>query len=288
MIMKKYVLIIMIASLFFACSQNNNKHKEMNAKASSRKEVKEETFKDTLLLDPLENGVDASIANENSIKKDKKRAKTIQSVVEQETATEEITVEEVAEYKKIAISPVKASPKTEKEISKAKKYVADKTAHEAPLGKVAAVQVSANSTKKIALSQDIKAVFLESTQQKTQQIYDTSLLLNNQKLTEDNKQYALENVKRLYLKKENLEKELLKLNSDAVDSIVINKLKLKKITPLGNNSYTGFYKANVSFYKKNKQVIRKTKNIKVLLEIVKLYVDEQVYTTIESKILDIK
>jgi hypothetical protein len=180
------------------------------------------------------------------------------------------------------------------------KVIEEKAIEDALDEKISGVQVASSSrgkneieaykTKKIVLSPAINDVFVESGMQKLQQLFDIAVLLEDKNTTQEMKDYALSNSSRYYLKpKEKMNDYLLALNKMKADSIALSAMKLKQLIPLKKlNSYKGIYKVKVNYYQEQKLLKQSKKIVTLLLEIVPLNVDGQIYTTIESKVLEVK
>ncbi len=298
--MKQLVYILLALVLFQACSQQSKSMKEevMPAKASSKSEI----VVDTVVSDEEAMGYSKNSSNTDKADFKIKEQEKINESVVNKVPNEEVLIEEI----EISANDAKEinSPNKEvdvKETTTEKENLSNNNSLKEVLsGKISGVKVSKKrakkqqvesyKTKKITVSPEIHEVFVESAQQKLQQLFDIAILLDDENTTQEMKDYALSNSFRYYLKpKEKMNAYLLKLNKIKADSIVLSSMKLKRLVPLETvNSYKGIYKVQVNYYQTQKLLKQSNKTATLLLEIVPLNVDGQIYTTIESKVLDIK
>jgi hypothetical protein len=270
--MKQLVYILLLLVLAQSCSQQNKSMKEEVMPA----EVKE------VASPPEPIGDTTALPNANLSKSKKALNKVDDKVI---FKGEEKIQEQEEEF------DIKS---TEPELVKKKPI------KESLEGEVAGVQAASSSrsknsieaykTKKIVITPTIHSVFIESSQQKLQQLFDIAVLLDDKNTTQEMKAYALSNSSRYYLKpKDKMRDYFLELNKIKADSIVLSAMKLKLLSPLKElNTYKGVYKVQVAYYQ-NQKLLKQSKKVAILLlEIVPLNVDGQIYTTIESKVLEIK
>lgn len=145
------------------------------------------------------------------------------------------------------------------------------------------------SKQKKGLTTEIKAVFDESAAQKLQQLLDIAALAQDSKQSKEMKAYAKTSAQNYYAdSKKNIDNELKTINAIQADSIVIEKMQKKFIKHIKNNYYQVAYTATVNYYKQNKLTQSKKKTIDFQFEIVKLNLDGQLFSTIESRILSVK
>ena len=284
--MKQLVYILLLLVLIQACSQEKKSMKEQAMPVELHEVASEaEQSLDTVTLYNANSSKSKSVPSSNV---DKAAVKGGGQELKQPVA------DEVAKTN---------LPKEEFDVKVTKdvEFIEEKSLKKSLSGKVSGMQVASSNrkkdrgeegykTQKMVLTPAINEVFVESGMQKLQQLFDIAVLLDDENTTQEMKDYALSNSFRYYLKpKGKMSEYLLKLNKIKADSIVLSTMKLKRLVPLETlNSYKGIYKVQVNYYQGQKLLKESEKTTTLLLEIVPLNVDGQIYTTIESKVLEIK
>ncbi len=132
--------------------------------------------------------------------------------------------------------------------------------------------------------------FTEISQQKLQQLFDISLLLDSKSTKDDMKDYARKHAKRLFIasRKVNIADQINSLHFPNADSLRITHIKLINMTEIDEARQLGRYKLLITPYKNGEKHMAVKKTAEIYFEIEELKIDDKVYRTIKGKIMKIE